>query len=701
MNRPRIRNEREESSSPPLFDGSPLEEYSSATMRRVKPLPKRRRTLANANTTESSTNDIDSPSEPAPLMFVASSNDAALSESFRIPGLPPLTFPDGTADGLELTTEQLLAHADKLQEYYLPILDAAASAVGINTKDILPAFRDRDRDDDSNGLDGDDYEQEEQGNGHEGGAGNRNTKKRKVPVTGIASKTSLLGDVEDVDTDTPAPASVAASASALSHSRSLALLRLRLSHSNYHGSSLSSRLTAATLASLQQKEMLRVRKKQLRAVLGVLESSVLKSNANRETDMMALDQAIEGLGSLGYNSMTSVYRANDDDPLASLGLSLDLGTNPKLKGSKAPKVRVRLSKRGKLRVGRVKRVEGNEGDENVPASEFTFVCHSATTDRLTTNKTQVAALRRRFQDELTRQASLARQVRQTRQTSKTGAVSSSPAKGTKGTKTSKASRQKQKRDQSEVDGSSDPATNTKPSNNGDNPSPTNSEPLSANGTASPTSIVATNTTANPSVKSKKSKTPKKKRSALANASNPHHLRNYVPSRVPYANTPTNSNTTSGTNMNGGWNGGGDPNDLLSPFPWRFLTAEIPERGKRQSGKTSGEKKGMKNRDQNRPTSPMTTNAASPVSAAPGIALTNSAGANANATSEWLCVFCEYELFFGDEGEYRRVLKRRKGVLKRRKRARDRARDVTGPEGRLLELVRGKLNLRKLRMSRSQ
>ncbi|KAF9052577.1 hypothetical protein BDP27DRAFT_651964 [Rhodocollybia butyracea] len=259
--------------------------------------------------------------------------------------------------------------------------------------------------------------------------------------------------------------------------------------------------------------MLRVRKKQLRAVLGVLESSVLKSNANRETDMMALDQAIEGLGSLGYNSMTSVYRANDDDPLASLGLSLDLGTNPKLKGSKAPKVRVRLSKRGKLRVGRVKRVEGNEGDENVPASEFTFVCHSATTDRLTTNKTQVAALRRRFQDELTRQASLARQVRQTRQTSKSGAVSSSPAKGTKGTKTSKASRQKQKRDQSEVDGSSDPATNTKPSSNGDNPSPTNSEPLSANGTASPTSIVATNTTANPSVKSKKSKTPKKKRSA--------------------------------------------------------------------------------------------------------------------------------------------------------------------------------------------
>ncbi|KAG5641588.1 hypothetical protein DXG03_004689, partial [Asterophora parasitica] len=48
---------------------------------------------------------------------------------------------------------------------------------------------------------------------------------------------------------------------------------------------------------------------------------------------------------------------------------------------------------------------------------------------------------------------------------------------------------------------------------------------------------------------------KKKRSALANASNPHHLRNYVPSRLPHSAPPS---------------AGGD--DLLSPLPLRFLSA---------------------------------------------------------------------------------------------------------------------------------
>ncbi|KAF9063363.1 kinase-like domain-containing protein [Rhodocollybia butyracea] len=130
---------------------------------------------------------------------------------------------------------------------------------------------------------------------------------------------------------------------------------------------------------------------------------------------------------------------------------------------------------------------------------------------------------------------------------------------------------------------------------------------------------------------------KKKRSATANAPNPHHSRNYA-------------NTTSGTNKNGSWDGS-DPNDLLSPFPWRFLAAEIPKDSRGRRGKTPGEKKGMKSQDQNWPTSSVTTNTPSPVSAAPAVTVTNSAGTNATATSEWLCVFCEYELFFGDEGEY--------------------------------------------------
>ncbi|KAF9063362.1 hypothetical protein BDP27DRAFT_1426970 [Rhodocollybia butyracea] len=44
-------------------------------------------------------------------------------------------------------------------------------------------------------------------------------------------------------------------------------------------------------------------------------------------------------------------------------------------------------------------------------------------------------------------------------------------------------------DQPEADGSLDPAANTKPSSNGDSPSLANSESLSTNGTAFPTSIV--------------------------------------------------------------------------------------------------------------------------------------------------------------------------------------------------------------------
>lgn len=127
----------------------------------------------------------------------------------------------------------------------------------------------------------------------------------------------------------------------------------------------------------------------------------------------------------------------------------------------------------------------------------------------------------------------------------------------------------------------------------------------------------------PPVSTKKGK--KKKRSALANASNPHHLRNYVPSRLPNSgqvNSPQNTN----------------PQNYLSPPPLQFLSARLPPRRKRFG-------------DGDATPAPSTL---------------------ANPAEEWICPFCEYKLFYGDEAEYQWSIRNRKKVLKRRRRAQERA-----------------------------
>jgi hypothetical protein len=123
----------------------------------------------------------------------------------------------------------------------------------------------------------------------------------------------------------------------------------------------------------------------------------------------------------------------------------------------------------------------------------------------------------------------------------------------------------------------------------------------------------------PPVSTKKGK--KKKRSALANASNPHHLRNYVPSRLPNSG---HANSTQNPNH-------------LSPPPLQFLSARLPPRRKRYEDN---------------------------VTPAPAT-LTNPA-------DEWICPFCEYKLFYGEEMDYQRTIRNRKKVLKRRRRAQERA-----------------------------
>jgi len=124
------------------------------------------------------------------------------------------------------------------------------------------------------------------------------------------------------------------------------------------------------------------------------------------------------------------------------------------------------------------------------------------------------------------------------------------------------------------------------------------------------------------------KTPrkKKKRSALANASNPHHLRNYVPSRIP------NPSHLSAAQI------GANAQNLLSPLPLLFLSAQIPpRRGARQQRQ--------------------------PMAAASQLT---------NPAEEWICPTCEYRLFYGDSQGYGIGVRNRKKILKRRRRARERA-----------------------------
>ena len=118
---------------------------------------------------------------------------------------------------------------------------------------------------------------------------------------------------------------------------------------------------------------------------------------------------------------------------------------------------------------------------------------------------------------------------------------------------------------------------------------------------------------------------KKKRSALANASNPHHLRNYVPSRIP------NQGLLSAAQL------GANAQNMLSPLPLVFLSAQIPPRRGTQQ----------------RPTTAV-------------------AAQLANPAEEWICPTCEYRLFYGDEQGYRMGVRNRKKILKRRRRARERA-----------------------------
>lgn len=292
--------------SSPIFD---VPEFP--TLRRVKPLPKRRRTSA----------PIAAP-PPTGIGF----------------GLAEIDLP-----GPDATAEELLAHADTLsahmalQSYYIPIMNGAHDLFSnLNEMDCR-----------TSAILG--------GAGYAGGGGRGdedqdyidhlqqpgNTKKRKVPANASASSrghdvgSGQLG-AEDESTDRSIPTGRA------DHDT------VEIFQSSSATGALGQRkgkITPATLAGLQHKEMLKSRKRQLAAVLGALSHG----------DTLALDQAL----SANY-------------PFANNGFD-------DLKAPQPPKVR--LSRRRVPRLARALRATvsllRHPDSVAFPESKFVFFCASA------------------------------------------------------------------------------------------------------------------------------------------------------------------------------------------------------------------------------------------------------------------------------------------------------------------------------------
>ncbi|KAG2067751.1 hypothetical protein BDR04DRAFT_1026298 [Suillus decipiens] len=251
-------------------------------------------------------------------------------------------------------------------------------------------------------------------------------------------------------------------------------------------------------------------------------------------------------------------------------------------GSNPPKVR--LSRRPGPRLARVAKVHAAsmppQKKPSFPTAQFVFTFSSATSDRLVATKQEVLALRNRFENELARQAA---KVAKAAADAKQAALTA--GKGAK-------SKRGEKTQQRALKGAAE---------SGDQ----SSEFLET-----------------PGGKGKGSK--KKKRNALAIASNPHHRKNYVPSRLP-SSGQANVVQASANAQN-----------MLGPLALRFLSAQILPRRRKKANTVT-------------PTAQIV-----------------------NPADEWICPRCEYSLFYGEGLEYRQAVKNRKQILRRRRRAQERA-----------------------------
>ncbi|KAI0331656.1 hypothetical protein GY45DRAFT_1336052 [Cubamyces sp. BRFM 1775] len=680
------------------------------TLRRVKPLPKRRRTSGSAphdhldsaaipgsgggGTPDLTANSTTSTNTPALGQQDADGHTTAQDGE---DGLPPSTL---DLDGHATTPPDTLTAQMALQAYYMPVLggvrdlfkasppDSRASTpldlssalaglgTGLNSGNgygygysygyggggMPGAYMDgRDGGDDDESGEGDYVDHLQQPG---------NTKKRKVPANMSGSahghdSGSTGSGAEDEPADRAIPTGRERDAEAgsvgvggggglgggggtgISGGTGVGLSLAAQAALGRSGGGLGGgrrgRLTRATFAGLQHKEMLRSRKRQLAAVLGALAHG----------DTLALDQALSASypfvqTGIDYRSgapvrvrlsrrrearLARAYKAYKEalavdqpghtESPADAEAEVASEKKDSAKSSPSKPGKQKQQTKSQTQAARDRQVQEQPQPlpsaaatttppPKVPSSEFSFVCHSATSDRLVATKEEVAQLHSRFEEELARQAAKAAEA------AKQAAAAAAESSGPNGPVAKRTDRTKQgaagsgKAGGGGGDGKADPA-----------------QPGGAG--------------AGTGTKSGGKSGKKKKRSALANASNPHHLRNYVPTRLPHSGPPNAQQAAQ------------NAQNLLSPPPLRFLSAEIPPRRPRKKSTAAGAGAG--------PGAGAPASAPAPV--APATTLTNPA-------EEWICPFCEYQLFYGDESSYHRAVRNRKKILRRRRRARERA-----------------------------
>ncbi|KAG8933903.1 hypothetical protein FRC02_010934 [Tulasnella sp. 418] len=224
----------------------------------------------------------------------------------------------------------------------------------------------------------------------------------------------------------------------------------------------------------------------------------------------------------------------------------------------------------------------------LPECEFSFACLSPTSERAVSLREEVAVLRDRFEGELARMA-----TKRAIEMARKAAAAAKVAVENLSRDVKRSARKK--------------SSLTASSNNQGTTGSTTAGGEASSGTAS--------------------RTPKKKkRSALANASNPHHLRNYVPSRVP-SGTATSKDSVAIQQLD----------NLLGPHPFRFLSADIKPRARKKDS-----------------------------------SIYSSSASTVHPADEWICGFCEYNLFYGEDAAFRKAVKNRRKILIRRRRAKERA-----------------------------
>ncbi|KAH9819984.1 hypothetical protein DFH28DRAFT_1218555 [Melampsora americana] len=182
------------------------------------------------------------------------------------------------------------------------------------------------------------------------------------------------------------------------------------------------------------------------------------------------------------------------------------------------------------------------------------------------------------------------------------------------------------------------------------PLPSGLHPHSSSANLSSTNPDGRNPEPSPKKNAKKGK---KKRSAHANANNIHHRDNYVPSRLPTTHQQTT--TVAGQGVLG--------TELAT---MDLLAKDYDPTGTRSSLHPFIDPNLSVLREGDTETSPRANNGSH-----------SQLGSSAIAKffvepDEWICGFCEYELWFGEELSLIKVIKNRKMILRRRKRAKERA-----------------------------